>query len=129
MYEIGTLSKIHQLLKMPDGTIRLVMQGLQRIRILEYTEEQPYLKATVLPIPEEEEEGVEVEAMARNVVSLFQRLVSLSPYLPEELVAAAMNLDGPRQLAYFVARTCGWIYSPGSSSWSSIRFQKSCGPS
>ncbi|MGI5836377.1 MAG: endopeptidase La [Chloroflexota bacterium] len=104
VYEIGTLSKIHQLLKMPDGTIRLVMQGLQRIRILEYTEEQPYLKATVLPIPEEEEEGVEVEAMARNVVSLFQRLVSLSPYLPEELVAAAMNLDGPRQLAYFVAQ-------------------------
>ncbi len=103
VFEVGTLGKVHQMLKMPDGTVRLVMQGLQRIRVLEYTDEQPYLKARVERISETEEEGVEIEAMARNAVSLFQRLVNLSPYLPEELVAAAMNLDGARQLAYFVA--------------------------
>ncbi|MHB1161806.1 MAG: endopeptidase La [Chloroflexota bacterium] len=103
VFEVGTLGKIHQLLKMPDGTIRLVMQGLQRIRILEYTKEEPYLAARVQAMPESEEDNVEVEAMARNVVSLFQQLVNLSPYLPDELVAAAMNLEGPRQLAYFVA--------------------------
>ncbi|MGE5618382.1 MAG: endopeptidase La [Sphingomonadaceae bacterium] len=103
VFEVGTLGKIHQLLKMPDGTIRLVMQGLQRIRILEYTQEQPYLAAKVQAMPESEEDNVEVEAMARNVVSLFQQLVNLSPYLPDELVAAAMNVEGPRQLAYFVA--------------------------
>jgi len=103
VFDIGTLGKIHQLLKMPDGTIRLVMQGLQRIKVLEYKQEQPYLVARVQPVPEVEEEGLEVDAMARNVVGLFQQLVNLSPYLPDELVAAAMNVESPRQLAYFVA--------------------------
>ncbi len=103
VFEVGTLGKIHQMLKMPDGTIRLVMQGLQRIRVLEYTQEQPYLTARVEPMPETEETGVEIDAMARNVVTQFQNLVNLSPYLPDELVAAAMNLEGPRQLVYFVA--------------------------
>src|SRR5450756_617286 len=103
VFEVGTLGKIHQMLKMPDGTIRLVMQGLQRIRVLEYTQEQPYLIARVEPMPETEETGVEMDAMARNVVTQFQNLVNLSPYLPDELVAAAMNLEGPRQLVYFVA--------------------------
>src|SRR5450756_958360 len=86
VYQIGTLGKIHQLLKM-----------------LEYTQEQPFLMARVQPVPETEEQELEVDAMSRNVVSQFQQLVNLSPYLPEELVAAAMNLDSPRQLAYFVA--------------------------
>ncbi len=103
VFHVGTLGKIHQLLKMPDGTIRLVMQGLQRVRVLEYSQEQPYLIARVQPMPETEEEGLEVDAMARNVVSLFQQLVNLSPYLPDELVAAAMNVESSRQLAYFVA--------------------------
>ncbi|MCL4371314.1 MAG: endopeptidase La [Chloroflexi bacterium] len=103
VFQVGTLGKIHQLLKMPDGTIRLVMQGLQRVRVLEYSQEQPYLIARVQPMPETEEEGLEVDAMARNVVSLFQQLVNLSPYLPDELVAAAMNVESSRQLAYFVA--------------------------
>ncbi len=103
VFHVGTLGKIHQLLKMPDGTIRLVMQGLQRVRVLEYSQEQPYLIARVQPMPETEEEGLQVDAMARNVVSLFQQLVNLSPYLPDELVAAAMNVESSRQLAYFVA--------------------------
>jgi len=102
-FDVGTLGKIHQMLKMPDGTARLVMQGLQRLKVIEYTQEQPYLMARVQPLPEQEDEGVEVDAMARNLVALFQQLVNLSPYLPDELVAAAMNLEGPRQLAYFVA--------------------------
>ncbi len=103
VFQVGTLGKIHQLLKMPDGTIRLVMQGLQRIRVLEYNQEQPYLTAKVQAIPETLEEGLEVDAMGRNVVNLFQQLVNLSPYLPDELVAAAMNVESPRQLVYFVA--------------------------
>jgi ATP-dependent Lon protease len=103
VYHVGTLGKIHQLLKMPDGTVRLVMQGLQRVKVLEYTQEQPFLMARVQPIPETEEQDMEVDAMSRNAVSLFQQLVNLSPYLPDELVAAAMNLDSARQLAYFVA--------------------------
>jgi ATP-dependent Lon protease len=102
-FTVGTLGKIHQMMKMPDGTIRLVMQGLQRIKVLEYTQEEPYLAARVEAVPETEEETVESDAMARNVVGLFQKLVNLSPYLPDELVAAAMNLEGHRQLAYFVA--------------------------
>src|SRR5512133_86739 len=62
VFEVGTLGKIHQMLKMPDGTIRLVMQGIQRIKVLEYTQEEPYLVGRVEPLPESEETGLEVDA-------------------------------------------------------------------
>ncbi len=103
VHKIGVAATIHRMIKAPDGTIRLLVQGVERIRIDEWTGSEPYLKARVTPMPEEVEEGIEVEALARNAVDLLRRLVSLVSQLPDELLMAALNLEDPRQLVYFIA--------------------------
>ncbi len=105
VHQIGTAAVVHRMLRAPDGSIRLIVQGLERIRILNYLQEQPYLRAQVEVIPDEEDEetSLEQEAVARNTLELFRRLVSLVPHMPEELETAAINASGPRQLAYLVA--------------------------
>ncbi len=103
VYEIGVAAAIHRMIKAPDGTIRLLVQGLERIHIDEWTDEQPYLQARVSVQPDEVEESIEVEALMRNATDLLRRLVSLVSQLPDELLMAAINLDDPRQLVYFIA--------------------------
>ncbi len=100
---IGTAAIIHRLLRAPDNTVRLIVQGVERIRIEEFTATEPYLKARVQLAPENDEKTVEVEALMRNTIELFRRLVSLAPHLPEELLMAALNVDDPRQLVYMLA--------------------------
>lgn len=102
-YEIGTVANIHQMMRVPDGTVRLVVQGLRRMRIVEWVGEEPFLKARIELIPEESEDSVEVKALMRNVLEQFQRLVSLVSNLPEELVTAALNIDEPLHLVYLIA--------------------------
>ena len=102
VYEIGTAAVIHRLLKVPDGSVRLVVQGLERFRILEFVQAQPYLVARVQQIQDIVESTVEVQALMRNVVDLFQRMVSLVAYMPDELIMAAINIEDPRQLVYLI---------------------------
>ena len=102
-YEVGTIASIHQMMRVPDGTVRLAVQGLRRMRIVEWVAEEPYLKALVEEIPETVEDTVEVKALMRNALELFQRLVSLVSNLPEELVTAALNIDDPLHLVYLIA--------------------------
>ncbi len=102
--EIGSIASIHQMMRVPDGSMRLAVQGLDRMRVLEVIQEEPYLIARVRREPEKVEESVEVQALGRNTLDLFQRLVVLVPHLPDELVTAAMNVDDdPRRLVYLVA--------------------------
>ena len=103
VYTTGTAAIIHRLLRAPDNTVRLIVQGVDRIRVKEFTSTDPYLKARVEIAPEEAEKTVEVEALMRNTIDLFRRLVSLAPHLPEELLMAALNVDDPRQLLYMIA--------------------------
>jgi len=103
IYAVGTAAVVHRLLKAPDGTVRLIVQGLERIRIGPYTQEQPYLQAHVELAPEFLEDTVEMEALTRNAVDLLRRLISLVPHLPDELEIAAMNVDDARQLVYLIA--------------------------
>jgi len=103
VYQVGTIATIHQMMRVPDGTVRLAVQGLERMRIVEFVQEEPYLMARVRRIPETVEETVEVQALTRNTLDLFQRLVSLVPHLPDELVTAALNIDDPRLLVYTIA--------------------------
>ncbi len=105
LYEIGTLGVIQQMLRMPDGNVRLGVQGLERVRIGEYTQEEPYLLAKVERIPETVVAGLELQAFMRNTVKLFGQLVELVPYLNDDLVTVAVNLDDPKQLLYLVAGT------------------------
>ena len=103
IHEIGTAAQVHRVLKTPDGTVRLLVQGLERIRIVEYLQEIPYLRARVEAIPETIEEGLEMEALERTVEDLFRRIIELEPQMPEELAVMAINADDPRQLAYLTA--------------------------
>lgn len=103
VHTVGTLASIHRLFRAPDGTIRLLVQGMSRIQIDEYSATEPYLKARVRALPETIEETLEVEALVRNVVDQFTRLADLVPNIPSELVSSALNVDEPLQLAYAVA--------------------------
>lgn len=103
VYTIGTMAQIHRLLRVPDGSVRIIIQGLERIRITEWLAEEPYLMAAVEAHEESAESDVEIEALSRNLLDLFDRYVELSPNLPEELMFAANNADDTLQLAYLIA--------------------------
>lgn len=103
LYRMGTAAVIQQLLRAPDGTLRLLVQGLERIRILDFVQTEPYLVARIDSSPEHKEEGVEVEALLRAVRDLVQQLAPLIPELPEELNSAIQVLTDARQVAYLVA--------------------------
>ena len=102
-YTVGTAANIHRLFKTPDGTIRMIVQGLERIRIVEYTDSEPYLKARVEVAPDIIEDDTELEALRRQIGENFRQIVSLVPSLPDELMMFTVNTDDPRQLIYTVA--------------------------
>ncbi len=103
LYDVGTAAAIIRMLKLPDGSMQLFVQGVQRIRIVEYVQRQPYLKARVEKAQEIIEHSVEVEGLARNVLTQFKNMVNLAPYLPNEIFVAAMNISEPNNLADFIA--------------------------
>ncbi len=105
VYQVGTAAIIHRLIKAPDGTMRIIVQGVERIRIDEWIAEEPYLKARVSQADDitPEEDDLEAEALVRNAVDLFSRLVALVPHLPDELLMAVSGSSDPRQLAYLIS--------------------------
>ncbi|MBN2085458.1 MAG: endopeptidase La [Anaerolineales bacterium] len=103
LFTIGTAAIVHRLFRAPDGTIRIVVQGLSRIRVLEYTEEEPYLKARVEAASETVETGLEVEALSRNVRDQFSKIAELIPSVPRELVTTIISLEDPLQVAYTIS--------------------------
>jgi ATP-dependent Lon protease len=103
IHRIGTVGIIVRSLKFPDNTLRLFVQGLQRIRVVEFIETEPYFKAKVEVIEEKVEKTVEIEGMMRNLLNLFQKMASLIPQFPEELLINAMNIQEPGRLADFIA--------------------------
>jgi ATP-dependent Lon protease len=107
LHRIGTLATVHKVLKQPDGTVRLVVQGLHRIRITEMTQVRPYLVACISPMPEivTPAGDLEIEALARNAGSLFRQVVELSPMLPDELATVVQNVTQPDRLADLIAAT------------------------
>ncbi len=103
VYGVGTAASIHRLIKSPSGDAGLLVLGLERIRILEFTQSEPYLVAKVEVIPDIVEEGIELEARVRNTTELFSRLIQLTTSIPDEMALAIANADDPRQLLYMVA--------------------------
>lgn len=103
LYEIGTAATIHRLFRAPDGTIRLVIQGISRFRIKEFIQQEPYLKAIIEPHPEKKETSLEEEALARNVRDQFQHIAEMIPSIPAELVASITSIQDPLQTAYTIA--------------------------
>ncbi len=103
VFEVGTAAIVHRLFRAPDGTIRLLIQGVERIRIGPYTQTTPYLRARVQVMPDVVEQSLEVQALMRTVADQFRRLMELVPGMPAELSAAIMSVEDPRQLAYIIA--------------------------
>lgn len=103
IYRVGTLAMIHRMARTPDGTLHIIVQGLERIRVVEFTQEDPYMRARVEASPDEVEEGVELDALKRSVTELFQRLSGLAAYMPEDVLNGVLGTEDARQLAYMVA--------------------------
>src|SRR6476660_5382235 len=105
MYAIGTAAVVHKMIRVPDGTLRILVQGIRRVRIARRVLEEPYLVGEFVELPDQLDETKEVEALTRNVQSLFARIIGLVPYLPEELQIAAANVEDPSALCHLVAST------------------------
>ena len=103
LYNVGTVATVHRLLRAPDGTVRLLVQGLQRFRLGEMVETEPYLKAKIELAPENEEGGLQVDALARNARDQFSQIAELIPSFPEELVSSIGALADPLETVYTVA--------------------------
>ena len=104
IYHVGTVSRVGRMFRMPDGTVQIAVQGLERVTIGEFTQEKPYLMANISarnPICRKMDN--ETEAIKRNVISYFQRLVALVQNVPEGVAAATLNLEEPRQVVYVIA--------------------------
>src|SRR5215831_18930361 len=105
LHSIGTVILIHKALKQPDGTLRLIVQGLGRFRICDVVQEAPFLRARIQRLDDETSSTatLEVEALARTATGLFQKVVSLSPTLPDELANVLGAADGPGAVADLIA--------------------------
>ncbi len=105
IYEVGTVAVVHKMLKIPDGTLRILVGGLHRIKLAERVSDDPYLVGEFAALPDVNEDTPEVEALTRNVQGLFAKIIGLAPYMPAELQLAATNVDDPSALAHLVAST------------------------
>src|SRR5579859_5733836 len=104
LYSAGTLARVRHVVRSPDGTQQVWVQGLERVRVVEFLDAEPYLLARVERVLERQEAPTpEVEALARNALESFARLVAISPFLPDELVSRAMNQDSAWGLLYLIA--------------------------
>ncbi|MHB0867286.1 MAG: endopeptidase La [Thermoleophilia bacterium] len=103
VYGVGTAAVIHKMLKVPDGSLRILVQGVKRIRVVEYIQSDPYLMARVEVLDDKVQMTKEVEALSRNLQNVFTKIIGLVPYLPEELQMAASNVDDPSALCYLIA--------------------------
>ncbi len=105
LYPVGTVGLAHKMIKLPDGTMRILVQGLQRVRVKEYVSEEPYLVARTEKIEDVSTESRESDALRASLLSVFSKIVALVPYLPEELEMAATNVEESGPLTFLIAST------------------------
>jgi ATP-dependent Lon protease len=105
LYEVGTAAVVHKMIRVPDGTLRILVGGIARIKLERHVKDEPYLVGEFGLLPDVLVESREVEALTRNVQNMFARVIGLVPYLPEELQIAAANVEDPSALCHLVAST------------------------
>ncbi len=103
LHDVGVVGIVTRMLKVPDGTIRVLVQGSQRVRLGPYVAEKPYLVARITELPDVVDETPELEALTRNVQRTFSDIIEQIPYLPEELQMAVANVDDPSALSHLIA--------------------------
>ena len=111
LYPVGTATHIHKMFRLPDGSLRLIVQGMSRIQLDEVVAIKPYLRAKVSTVADVLKDGdrLEIDALLRNVKSNFQKVVSLSPLLSDDLQTLAMNIEDAARLADFIASSLSTI--------------------
>jgi ATP-dependent Lon protease len=103
LHDVGTAGQIIKMLRFPDGSVRFLVQGMARIRIKKFLQTEPYLVAKVERVKVEVESSIELEALVRNLLEQFAKVVSLAPYLPDDLQISAMNIQDPGKMADLIA--------------------------
>jgi ATP-dependent Lon protease len=99
IYQVGTVAEVMQVLNLPDGTVRVMLEGQARARIGEYLQSDPFFRVRVEVLPEVEERTAEVEALMRSVIAQFQQVVELGKEIPPEALVQVVNIDEPGRLA------------------------------
>src|SRR5712692_5846401 len=113
LYTVGTLAVVHKVVKMPNQSLFVFAEGLERVRLTEFTQLTPFMRGRVEPVPESiPPKGSEVEALQRNVLTLFQQIVAGSPTLSDELSTVAMNIEEPGRLVDFIASSLPSLSTP-----------------
>jgi ATP-dependent Lon protease len=104
LYTVGTLAVVHKVVKMPNQSLFVFAEGLERVKLGEFSQLTPFMRATFTTIPETiPPKSSEIEALQRNVLTLFQQIVAGSPTLSDELSTVAMNIEEPGRLVDFIA--------------------------
>ncbi|WP_347488093.1 endopeptidase La [Desulfoscipio sp. XC116] len=103
IYNVGTVAEVKQLLKLPGGTIRVLVEGIARAKINKYVNKDPFFSVEVDQYAEEFNKSSQVEALMRNLVTQFEQYVKLSKKIPPETVVTVVNIDDPGRLADIVA--------------------------
>ena len=103
LYSIGTAAVVHKMIRVPDGTLRILVQGTHRVALGEAAQDDPYLVAAFTDLPDIIPDTPSVEALTRNVQAQFARIIGMTPYLPEELELAVANVDDPSVLCHLIA--------------------------
>jgi len=114
LYPVGTATHVHKMFKLPDGSLRLIVQGLARLGLEHLSQARPYLRGTVKAAVEvlKDEDRLEIDALQRNIKSNFQQIVTLSPLLSDDLQTLAMSITEPGKLADFIASSLTTITTP-----------------
>jgi ATP-dependent Lon protease len=105
LYTVGTIATIMKMVKMVDGSQRVVIQGLCRFKLIEFTQREPHLQAKIMPIFEDYQKDIEVDAMYINLRNLFKKAIDMAPYLSSELSQIATKVENPGNLADLIAST------------------------
>jgi ATP-dependent Lon protease len=104
LYSVGTLAVVHKVVKMPNQSLFVFAEGLERVRLADFAQLSPFMRAQVVSVPETiPPKDSEIEALQRNVLTLFQQIVAGSPTLSDELSTVAMNIEEPGRLVDFIA--------------------------
>ncbi|MBA2579667.1 MAG: endopeptidase La, partial [Thermoleophilaceae bacterium] len=103
VHAVGVAGIVQRMIKVPDGTLRILVQGVQRVGLGDYEATDPYLVARVEPLPDVVKETPELEALVRNVRTSFSEIIQQGQYLPEELQIAVANVESPTELAHMIA--------------------------
>ncbi len=103
LYSIGVLGAVARMIRVPDGTLRVLIQGGQRVRLVRYVQSEPYLVAEIADSPDVVRQSPELVALMRNVQQTFSNIIEQVPYLPEELQVMVANVDDPSALSSLIA--------------------------